>query len=196
MARLITTAALILFMAIPAMAQEAGPGGGGAQEGTGDISPQPTRETDDGGVGVAGEEGQDRQLIQQENAARTEVPPVRGAERTPEQTPQEGQVSAQAGQETTPGQEPRVDEKAYGGDQGQVAGQETTLDEDAYAGRQQEDVTQRATTEATTELEGETGTEYGGGAMPTTSSPLPVLLLSGAALLIAGAALRLAASRR
>ena len=150
-----TLTILALFAAAPLLAQQA-------------EAPAPNRPGPE--VGAPQPAGADQPAppqIQQEDAARTEVPPVRGAETVPLREQQAGQ-------------------------EGQVAGAETDATVETGARATQEGGAGQAG--AGGETEEYAGTEEGG-AMPRTASPVPIVLGLGALLIAAGAALRLHAGR-
>ena len=165
----IATFTMLLFLgALPAFAQEGagqaapqGPGAAGPEEGAG--GQVGAAEGADVEQGVPAQTAQERQLLQ-EDAAQTDVPPVRGAETTP--APGQGDVAGQDVQEPGLGQ-PEADI-------GETDRQPAPGDPAGRTGQ--------------AEIAGE---EPVGGAMPTTASALPILLIGGGVLALGGLGLRL-----
>jgi hypothetical protein len=113
--------------------------------------------------------------VQQENAARTEPPSVQGPKPNP--VPGENEMGQQGGVADAQGQ-------AVGQDQGeQPPGAAVTGDVDAQA-EAGGGVTERAAVDTEAEADDDLG-----GAMPTTASPLPLVLAGGALLMGLGAGL-------
>jgi hypothetical protein len=182
MKKLIGTFTILLFVgALPLLAQEAGAAGGAGQPGaavnqTGVDNTAPPQ-----GAGND-QQANDRSQVQQENAARTGPPSVRGAETTPTPTQQPGQVAGGA---------PTGADQSTTGANGQDTYNQNPQNQANVNDRSQ--VTQRAGVETERTAGGENA---GGGAMPTTATQLPALIIVGAVLVALGAGMRLAVRRR
>ncbi len=188
-----TWMALAVFAAWPVLAQGGAQDAGGAGQGdAGALQTEAGPPTDRtaGGVRTDTDADTERQQIQEESAARTDVPPVRGAETIPTDAQPGGQ--AQVGQE-------RTGVAAQPGQQAETQPGQVGTDRDVTAETEAGGVTERAALERERAPEAPgaagAGTELEGGAMPTTSSALPLALGVGALLLGAGVALRLARGR-
>jgi hypothetical protein len=180
---LCTCAALLVLSALPILAQEAAPSTPAPQGGqTGAAGA-----LDDPMAGLEADTDTTLTRVQQENAARTEPPSVQGPK--PNTVPGENELAGQeAGVADAQGQ-------AVGQEQGeQPPGGAVAGDVDAQAGVAGEadvsaeaGVTGGVTERAAVDTEAEAGDL--GGAMPTTASPLPLVLAGGALLMGLGAGL-------
>ena len=160
-----TCAALLVLSALPILGQEAA----APSQGTGETGAAGALGDPVGGVRA----DTDTTLIrvQQENAARTDVPDVRGPKPNP-----------------VPGENEIVGEDAgVAAAQGQAAGQaDVSADAEVGGG-----VTERAALDQ----QGAAGDDVAGGAMPTTASALPLAVAGGALLMGLGFGLGATRSR-
>ena len=179
---LCTCAALLVLSALPILAQEAAPTPApqGGQTGAAGAADDPM-------AGVGAETDTTLTRVQQENAARTEPPSVQGPKPNPvpgenEFAGQEAGVADAQGQATGQEQGEQPPGGAVTGDVEAQAGVAGEADVSAEAG-----VTGGVTERAAIDTEAEAGDV--GGAMPTTASPLPLVLAGGALLMGLGAGL-------
>jgi hypothetical protein len=175
---LCTCAALLVLSALPILAQEAAPSTPAPQGGqTGAAGA-----LDDPMAGLEADTDTTLTRVQQENAARTEAPSVQGPKPNPvpgesEFAGQQAGVADAQGQAVGQEQGEQPPGGAVAGDVDAQAGVAGEADVSAEAG-----VTERAAVD--TEAEADLG-----GAMPTTASPLPLVLAAGALLMGLGAGL-------